>query len=621
VRAWLAEDPDPESRREIQQLLDNRDEDGLAERFCHPLSFGTAGIRGPIGAGPARFNSALVRRITAGLVRYLREGLPASALEAERHLPPAWQGAVPAPCRQDALVVVGHDARHGSSRFAWDAARVVAGQGLRAAHFASALPTPITAFAVRYLGADAGVMVTASHNPATDNGYKVYLSDGAQVVPPHDAAIAAAAEASRAPQDRDISGPFGARLVQVDEQEVLSAYRATMTSLVRADGARGLRSVYSPLHGVGGEVLPRLMEEAGFAPPLVVAQQATPDPTFPTAPFPNPEEPGVMDLALELGESAGADIVLVNDPDADRLAVAVRLETGQLRCLSGDELGALIGDHLVSCGSSPGRLVAASVASSTLLAKIARAAGAAYVETLTGFKWIARAARLRPGHRLVFGYEEALGYAVSEAVADKDGLSAALVVAEMAARAKAQGRSLLGRLDELHAAFGVHLTSQWSFRLPGQASGGTQPGEGPPKGPASFALAPAQVAGVGAMEALAAVMARWRSAPPSRLAGLEVTKVRDILHGEGDLPASDVLVLEVAGGTGGGEAGEAGSGLRAGGRVVLRPSGTEPKLKAYFEATSPPCDERDLPEARRLAQERLEQLKHAVAEQVRAQLR
>jgi phosphomannomutase len=588
VREWLAEDPDPATREEIERLVQQGDEVGLRQRFEQPLSFGTAGIRGSLGAGPARFNTAVVRKASAGLARYLREGLPAGAAARELLLPPAWRGAVPAPPRDQALVVVGHDARRGSEGFARDAARVLAAAGLSALHFRSALPTPILAFAVRHFGADAGVMVTASHNPATDNGYKVYLSDGAQVLPPHDAVIAEAAEASRVPQDREIAGPVSGRLSQVDEAEVVGAYSRCVQGLLRPGGPRLLRTVYSPLHGVGGTVLPRLMEEAGFDAPLAVAEQASPDPDFPTAPFPNPEEPGVMDLALAKGARAGADVVLVNDPDADRLAAAARLESGELRVLTGDELGVLLADHLISASEGARRLVATTVVSSTMLAKVASRAGVAYAETLTGFKWVARAARLCPGSRLLFGYEEALGYAVPDVVADKDGLSAALLVAEMAAAAKAEGRTLFAQLEELECAFGVHLTSQWSLRV-------QQPG-----------------AGANAMGVLAGVMARWRSAPPSGVAGFEVSRVRDLLEGEGDLPPADVLVLELA------STGSEGCSQRAG-RLVLRPSGTEPKLKVYFEVTGAPCDGHDLAEARREAKARLERLREAVAAQVQVQ--
>ncbi|HMK97746.1 MAG TPA: phospho-sugar mutase [Acidimicrobiales bacterium] len=555
VQAWLGEDPDPGARAELEELVRQGDERELRARFDHPLTFGTAGLRGPLGAGPARMNRAVARRTTAGLVTHL--------------LAPAQRtgtGAGPG-------VVVGHDARHLSAEMAEDAARVVASRGLRAWWLKSALPTPITAFGVRHFAAFAGVVVTASHNPAADNGYKVYLSDGAQVVPPHDEDIASSAAKSAVPSDEQLSGPFGDRLVEVDEEELLAAYCRAALAAAGAESTPAvrdrLRCVYTPVHGTGGAVLPRLMEEAGFAPPAVVAAQAGPDPDFPTAPFPNPEEPGVLDLALADAERLSADLVLANDPDADRLAVAVRTDEGRYRVLSGDEVGALLADHLISSTSGEDRLVATTVVSSTMLSDLAVQRGIAYVETLTGFKWVARAARLRPGHRLLFGYEEALGYAVTDAVADKDGMSAAVVVADMAARAKAAGRSLLDRLDELDAALGVHATRQWSLRLPGSDAG----------------------------EEMGKLMSNWRSAPPARLGGHEVAKVRDLAHGEGDLPPTDLLVFYLDGQ----------------GRVVMRPSGTEPKLKVYFEAKTDPCCMADLGEARRLAASRLHELQQAVS--------
>ena len=563
VAAWAAEDPDPGTRAELAALVDRGDEAALRDRFDHPLDFGTAGLRGPLGAGPGRMNQAVVRRTTAGLVSYIL-GQEAMLDQESRTCP--------------AGVVVGHDARHRSAELADGAARVVAAGGMRAWWFRNALPTPVTAFAVRHLGAVAGVMITASHNPAPDNGYKVYLGDGALAFPPHDAAIAAAAARSALPKGPALAGPFGDRLVEIDEADLLVAYRRAVLAVIGPAGPRRLRILYTPVHGVGGAVLPGLLEEAGFDRPALVAVQAQPDPDFPTAPFPNPEEPGVLGPALAAAERVGTDLVLANDPDADRLAVAVpapNLEGGAgpgFRVLSGDELGVLIADHLISTTAGEDRLVATTVVSSTMLSALARQTGVAYVETLTGFKWIARAARLRPGHRLLFGYEEALGYAVTTAVADKDGLSAALVVADMAARARADGRSLLDRLDELETILGVHATAQWSVRLPGSE-------------------APA---------ALAAVMARWRSSPPGRLAGLEVSEVRDLAQGEGDLPPSNVLILRL------GPAGRAG-------RVVLRPSGTEPKLKAYLEATTGPCPPGELAGARAGAQARLKELRREVA--------
>ncbi len=557
VRAWIAQDPDPSTRAELTSLLDSGDIAGLRARFAEPLVFGTAGLRGPLGAGPARMNRLVVRRTTAGLATWL----------AAQH------GA------GDGSLVVGRDARHGSETFATDTAEVASRQGVTVRALSRPLPTPVTAFAVRHLGAGAGVMVTASHNPATDNGYKVYLSDGAQVLPPVDGAIAeAAAHAARdavaadragEPDGRPSGGRTGAPVETVDEPALLGAYRDAALACLDSSAARELRVVYTPLHGVGGAVVPALFAAAGFAPLATVAEQAAPDPDFPTVAFPNPEEPGALDLAVALARERQADIVLANDPDADRLAVAVPLPDGSWRMLSGNEVGAILGEHLIASTKGDDRLVATTIVSSTLLASLAREAGVAYRETLTGFKWIARAAAAVPGKRLLFGYEEALGYAVTDAVADKDGMTAALVVAELAARAKADGTTLLDRLDAIEARLGVHATAQWSLRLGGD----------------------------GAAAAMAGVVRRWRSDPPASLAGLGVTRVVDLALGTGTLPATDAVVVEM--------------GKTA--RVVLRPSGTEPKLKAYLEVRTPPTGDAALAAERARANELLAAVRREVA--------
>ncbi|MHB1973640.1 MAG: phospho-sugar mutase [Acidimicrobiales bacterium] len=529
VEAWIASDPDPATRGELESLLHRGDVAALHERFAEPLSFGTAGLRGAIGAGPGRMNRLVVRRTTAGLAVWLRAQHDAG----------------------DGSLVVGRDARHGSEPFASDTADVASAAGVPVRTLSRPLPTPVTAFAVRHLGAGAGVMVTASHNPATDNGYKVYLADGAQVLPPYDEEIAAAARAASrkgsgtCPPAR-AHGPVGGRAAveRIDEQELLRAYQAAVLACLDADAPRTVDVVYTPLHGVGGAVAPALFEAAGFAPPWVVPAQAVPDPDFPTVAFPNPEEPGALGLALALAAEHGADVVLANDPDADRLAVAVPLADGRWRVLTGDEVGALIGEHLLERSHGDDRLVATTIVSSTLLASLAHEAGVAYRETLTGFKWIARAAASSPGMRLLFGYEEALGYAVTDAVADKDGMSAAVVVAGLVARARADGSTLLDRLDAIEARLGVHATAQWSLRLDG----------------------------AGASARMAAVVARWRDDPPASLAGHAVSEVVDLALGTGSLPPTDAVVLKMG----------------TTGRVVLRPSGTEPKLKAYLEVTSSP---------------------------------
>jgi len=535
AEAWMAADPDPSTRAELAALLDAADGAGVRARFESPLAFGTAGLRGALGAGPARMNRLVVRATTAGVAQWV---LGQGAEAARRG------------------IVVGRDARHGSDEFARDVVAVAGGAGVRVRVFPHPLPTPLTAFAIKHLGAAAGVMVTASHNPAADNGYKVYMADGAQVIPPDDAFIAEAASAAMASAIASPSSSLASsttaldtaaaeRCEPIDEAELLGAYRRAAFGLLDPAGPRRLRIVYTPLHGVGGEVLPELLEQAGFGPVSVVAAQGAPDPDFPTVAFPNPEEPGALDLALADAIRIGADLVLANDPDADRLAIAVpdRL-SGEWRMLKGDELGVLLADHVLSTTSGDDRLVATTIVSSTMLSAMAQAAGVACVETLTGFKWIARAALRRPGLRFVFGYEEALGYQVGDAVSDKDGLSAALVVAEIAAGAKAKGASVTDRLDSLASRFGVHATAQWSLRLEGPTAQGE----------------------------MAEIVGRWRTHPPSTLAGLAVTELVDLSDGAGELPATNALVLRLA----------------KGARVVLRPSGTEPKLKVYFEVVTAP---------------------------------
>jgi len=404
ARAWLAEDPDPVTRRTLDALLDaagSGDEaatEELRDAFHGRLEFGTAGLRGAMGPGPNRMNRVVVSRAAAGLAAYLL----------------AHHDGV-APLR----AVVGYDARHNSDAFARDTARILQAAGIQALVLPRALPTPVLAFAIRHLDCAAGVMVTASHNPANDNGYKVYVGDGTQIVPPVDAEISALIDAV---------GPF-ADIPRSDawetlDDDVLRAYLATVAALVPADAPRDVRVAYSPMHGVGGDVVLAALAAAGFSAPMVVRAQFAPDPDFPTVPFPNPEEPGAMDLALEEGLDVDADVVVANDPDADRCAVAVptrdRGASGgpAYRMLRGDEVGWLLAWWLHERGARG--VYATSIVSSSLLARMAEAWGVEHRETLTGFKWIGRI----PG--LSFGYEEALGYCVDPAhVGDKDGVSAA----------------------------------------------------------------------------------------------------------------------------------------------------------------------------------------------------
>jgi phosphomannomutase len=497
AEAWLAEDPDPETRAELRALLEGDDMDAVAARFDGRLEFGTAGLRGPLGAGSNRMNRAVVIRAAAGLATYVRANGGGS-------------------------VVIGYDARHKSAEFARDTAAVMRGAGLDAYLLPQRLPTPVLAFAIRRLRCAAGVMVTASHNPARDNGYKVYLGDGSQIVPPADVAISAAIGAVDALADV----PMGEDWTVLDDS-IVEGYVAAVAGIL-PPGPRQLSMVYTPLHGVGRDLVHSVLQRAGFPPPHAVPAQEQPDPDFPTTAFPNPEEPGALDLALALAERHSADIVVANDPDADRCAVAVPGPHGW-QMLHGDEVGALLADHLLQRGR-PG-VYAASIVSSTLLSRMAARCGVPYVETLTGFKWIGRVPDL------AFGYEEALGYCVAPSlVRDKDGISALLMVAEIAASLKSQGRTLLDRLDDIARTYGLHATDQLAVRVDDL----THIGE---------------------------AMARLRTQPPGRLGGLAVEEVEDLSAGVGGLPPTDGVRLRLAD--------------RA--RVVVRPSGTEPKLKCYFE--------------------------------------
>ncbi|MFI6733734.1 phospho-sugar mutase [Nonomuraea sp. NPDC050451] len=507
AREWLAQDPDPETRDELSRLLDSGDLEALRDRFGVKLEFGTAGLRGELGAGPNRMNRVTVMRAAAGLAQVLGPG---------KH------------------VVIGYDARHKSDVFARDTAAVLTGAGLHASLLPGPLPTPVLAFAVRHLDADAGVTVTASHNPPRDNGYKVYWGDGSQIVPPVDSEISAAIDAVGRVDRLPLNGP--GTLTELGEG-IVDDYLAAVTSLPLGE-ARDLRVAYTPLHGVGSATLTGAFLAAGFETPVAVEEQRDPDPDFPTVSFPNPEEPGAMDLAVALAAKLDADLVLANDPDADRCAVGVPLPDGTCRMLTGDEVGGLLAEHVIT-QTTGDRMVATTIVSSTLLSKIARAHGVRYGETLTGFKWIIKA-----GPGLVFGYEEAIGYSVgSDAglpVRDKDGIGAALTVAAVAAAAKRSGRTLLDLLDDQARRYGLHATSQLSFR-------------------------------VSDLSLIADAMTRLRAHPPAALGGRAVTRTDDLSKGDGGLPPTDGLRYLLSGD----------------GRVIVRPSGTEPKLKCYLEVVVP----------------------------------
>ncbi|MFE4925002.1 phospho-sugar mutase [Streptomyces sp. NPDC056661] len=518
ARTWLAEDPDPETRDELAKLIDTEDLDELAARFAGTLQFGTAGLRGELGAGPMRMNRSVVIRAAAGLAAYLKA-----------------QG------QTGGLVVIGYDARYKSADFARDTAAVMTGAGLRAAVLPRPLPTPVLAYAIRHLGAVAGVEVTASHNPPRDNGYKVYLGDGSQIVPPADGEIAdaIAAVGPLAGVDRPESG------WEILGDEVLDAYLARTDAVLAAGSPRTAQAVYTAMHGVGTSVLTAAFSRAGFPAPVLVTEQAEPDPAFPTVAFPNPEEPGAMDLAFATARRANPDLVIANDPDADRCAVAVPDTTadGGWRMLRGDEVGALLAAHLVARGATG--VFAESIVSSSLLGRIAEKAGNGYEETLTGFKWIARVDGLR------YGYEEALGYCVDpDGVRDKDGITAALLVAELASVLKEQGRTLLDLLDDIAVEHGLHATDQLSVRVED-------------------------------LSVIADAMRRLRDTPPTALAGLSVTSAEDLSEGTAQLPPTDGLRYHLDGA-----------------RVIVRPSGTEPKLKCYLEVVVPVGSAGELPAAR-----------------------
>ena len=514
ARAWIAQDPDPITRAELEALV-ARSEAGedaatadLESRFAGRLEFGTAGLRGELGAGPMRMNRVLVGQAAAGLAAYLL-------------------GREPHPS-----VVIGYDGRHNSAVFARDTAAIMAGAGVEAILLPRALPTPVLAFSVRELRASAGVMVTASHNPARDNGYKVYLGggdQGAQIVPPADGGIAA--EIERAALVAFGDRPTSTRIRTADES-VVDAY-VERTARVASE-PEPLRYVYTPLHGVGLEVATQVFAEAGFAAPIVVAAQADPDPDFPSVAFPNPEEPGAMDLAFALAREHDADLVIANDPDADRVAVGVpdRAADGGWRRLSGNEIGWLLGWRAARTHTEG--TLACSLVSSPALREIARAYGLGFTETLTGFKWISRAPDL------VYGYEEALGYLVDpEKVRDKDGISAAVAVLSLFSELEDAGETLESHLDHFALEFGAHASAQISIRV------------------ADLSVIPATIA-------------RLRATPPAEVGGFAVEGIDDFALGVDGFPPSDILRLRLAGG----------------GRVIVRPSGTEPKLKCYLDAVS-----------------------------------
>lgn len=563
ARAWLAQDPDGETRAELRDLIaaaeggDDAAAAELADRFSARLAFGTAGLRGELGAGSNRMNRVLVAQAAAGLAAYVREraGMPPLAAEAAPEVPEATAEALTEPPSADALeaegpatpgiledapiVVIGYDGRRNSDVFARDSAEIFAGAGLRAILLPRLLPTPVLAFAVRHFGAAAGVMVTASHNPPNDNGYKVYLGgpdQGSQIVSPADAEIAA--HIQRVADAVDISTLPRSLAFELATEEVVDAYVAATAAVAPAPAAaEGLRWVYTAMHGVGWETFSRILEEAGYPTPVPVTAQLDPDGAFPTVAFPNPEEPGAMDLAFAAAREADAELIIANDPDADRLAVALPdpESEGGWRRLTGNEIGLLLGWRAARLatveGAAEGASLACSLVSSPGLQTVAEHFGLGFHATLTGFKWISRA----PG--MVFGFEEALGYLVNpETVRDKDGISAAVAMLGMVAEARGRGATLADLLREFDDTFGAFASDQVSVR-------------------------------VDDVSQIARVMGALRARHPESVSEVAVDRVDDLLDGVNGLPPGDVLRLWLADGS----------------RVIVRPSGTEPKLKLYLD--------------------------------------
>ena len=542
ARTWAAIDPDAETKAQLEGIIaqveagDEAATADLADRFSGTLQFGTAGLRAELGAGPMRMNRVVVQRAAQGLADYATARASAEGWEK-------------------ISAVVGFDARKNSDVFALDTAAIFTAAGIEVHLMPSALPTPVTAWATREYGAEIGVMVTASHNPPNDNGYKVYLGGaavepgarGAQIIPPYDGEIAAAITAVEAP----VLAEDGWKVLP---ESVATDYIARVTPLVEQK-ERDLRIVLTPMHGVGGKTAEAVLRQAGFTNVTLVPEQAEPDPNFSTVAFPNPEEPGALDLAMALAEKVDADLIIANDPDADRAAFAVKRD-GAWAMLRGDETGAILATRvLASVTDTESATFANSIVSSRLAGAIAKSAGVAHYETLTGFKWIARV------DNLTFGYEEALGYCVDHAqVRDKDGISAALVMADYAQELKDAGSSFPALLDEIATEYGLYATDQLSVRVDDLAQ-------------------------------IPAMMKRLRANPPAELAESPVASVEDLTEGTETLPPTDGMRYYTEDST----------------RVIVRPSGTEPKLKCYLEVVVPVSG--SVADARQVASTKLALLK------------
>ena len=506
VEAWIADDPDPVTAAQLRKWLDTNNEVELRASFNGFLQFGTAGLRGPIRPGPSGMNRAVVGRAASGIVAYMKE-------------------------RKLTSVVIGRDARYGSEDYTFETAEIMSGAGITVYVLPRPLPTPVLAFATNELACDVGIMVTASHNPPQDNGYKVYLGGtvdgieyrGSQIVSPTDVSIAQKIDSIKSLKAQ----PRGKEWTVLGE-DVIEKYIARTASLATQPG--NLRIVYTAMHGVGTETIQRVFHKAGFPSPILVDAQAAPDPDFPTVAFPNPEEPGAIDLALETAKSFDAHLVIANDPDADRCAAAVNDPDVGWRMLRGDELGAIFGESIAR--KTKNGILANSIVSSSILKKIAGHYNLEFKETLTGFKWLAKI------KGLTFGYEEALGYAVDAiTVNDKDGISAAITLAQIATDLAAEGKTVLDLLDEVWARHGFHATEQISIRLSDLSKVGV-------------------------------ILGGLRNNPPKEIAGRSVSSIDDLAAPTDGLPPTDGLRIWLDGGV----------------RIIIRPSGTEAKMKCYIEA-------------------------------------
>ncbi len=512
VQEWIVHDPDPETRLELQNLLEQNDLDSLHERFSGRLTFGTAGIRGVQGGGPNRMNQLTLRRVAIGIAKYLGK---------------------------DTSVIIGYDARKNSQTYAADMANVLSHYGVHSQIFTEVVPTPLVSFAVRQQSADLGIMITASHNPATDNGCKVFLSDGAQLRSPVDTEIDERIEMSQFPP-REISA--GAGEIQEIETKVWDEYCSTIANSVR--GVSGsLTIAYTPLHGVSWKTVKRIFELSGVTDVVTVQSQLHPDPNFPSTPFPNPEEAGSLDLLFEVARNSEADIAIANDPDGDRLAIGVPTTNGEWRILTGDEVGALLCNRILESTTGQNRKVVSSVVSSSLIGKIAKEAEVEHSQTLTGFKWIISEAYRDPTKKTVFSYEEALGYAVCDSVRDKDGISAALLFIEMAEDLARKNLTILDQINNLSLKHGLHVSRSQALRISDQ----------------------------GSFSQINFAARLLDQKPPESLGGLHIQEFCDYDQAASTagllLPQSNMVRLI----------------LETGIRILIRPSGTEPVVKVYLE--------------------------------------